>query len=47
MDFVFYTARTLLDAGLGFGALFAVSAAMVYWRERHVRRDRAYWNGHT
>jgi hypothetical protein len=22
MDFVFYTARTLLDAGLGFGALF-------------------------
>jgi hypothetical protein len=42
MDFVFYAARYVLEAGLGLGALFAVSAVMVHWRELQVRRHRGY-----
>lgn len=32
------------SAVLGFAMLFGISAAVVYWQERHKRRDRAYWN---
>jgi hypothetical protein len=41
-DFIFYAARYVLEAGLGFGALFAVSTVMVHWRESQVRRHRGY-----
>jgi len=47
MDFIFYAARYLLEAGLGFGALFTVSAAVVWWDGRRRRAHYRYWNGPT
>lgn len=47
MDFIFYAVRYLLEAGFGFGLLFATGAAVIWWEGRHKRRQRAYWNGPT
>lgn len=47
MDFVIYCVLYMLEAAFGFGMLFAISAAVVWWGGRHRRRELAYENGHT
>lgn len=39
-----YIFGQLVFAAVGFGALFATGAAVIWWQDRHKRRERAYFN---
>lgn len=47
MDFIFYVGAQLAFAATGFAALFAMSAAAVWWKDRHKRAHYRYWNGRS
>lgn len=47
MNFIIYCLLYLFQAAVGFSMLLAIGAAVVYWQERHRRRERAFFNGRT
>lgn len=44
MHFIIYCAIYLLEAAFGFALLFATGAAVIWWQDRHKRRERTYFN---
>lgn len=43
LDFIVYIVTHLVFAAAGFALLFATSAAVIWWRGRHKRREHADW----